>query len=185
MLASLDNGHFAARVLQHGRPSMPLKGYLPPLSYLSAGRSAAIIRNSRERFAFPRERVERWIDQYLAAVAPRNTAKEHKRELNRMKRENTNLKTANRRKDDVIGALVQGLRNETASSSAARPRAPEPDPSQAALRPLKRRCPECKGKGVVMARRLGRPEAFTLVCPHDPERLEASLAAHGAERVDQ
>ena len=103
-----------------------------------------------------------------------------------MKRENTNLKTANRRKDDVIGALVQGLRKESASSPAAPPRRmPEPDPSQAALRPLKRRCPECKGKGVVMARRLGRPEAFTLVCPHDPERLEASLAAYGAERVDQ
>jgi hypothetical protein len=186
MLASLDNGHFAGRVLQYGRPSMPLKGYLPPLSYLSAGRSAAIIRYSRERFAFPRHKVEGWIDQFLASATPRNIVKERKRELSRMKRENTELKTANRRKDDVIGALVQGLRKESNSPQAEPPqRTPEPDPSQAALRPLRRRCPDCKGRGVVMARRLGRPEAFTLICPHDPERLKASLAAHGAERVDQ
>jgi hypothetical protein len=106
MLASLDNGHFAARVLQYGRPSMPLKGYLPPLSYLSAGRGPAIIRNSRERFAFPRHKVEGWIEQFLASASPRNIVKEHKRELDRIKRENTTLKSANRRKDDVIGVLV-------------------------------------------------------------------------------
>jgi hypothetical protein len=187
MLASLDNGQFAARVLQCGRPSMPLKGYLPPLSYLSAGRAPAIIRNSRERFAFPREKVERWIDQFLVPAAPRDDlAKERKREIGRIKRENTDLKTANRRKDDVISVLVQGLRKEGASPSNEIPgRAPEPNTSRAALRPVKQTCPDCKGKGLVMARRLEQREAFPLICPHKPERLKELLEAHDAERVDQ
>ncbi len=65
-LVSLGKHEIYARLLDHGRMREPFRGRtLVPIRGTAAGRRAAVIRASRERYGRPREEVERKIESWL------------------------------------------------------------------------------------------------------------------------
>jgi len=65
-LTSLPNHHVCARLMEYDEPSVPYTGRTEqPTTNAFRGSSDAIVRFNRKRYSHPREKVERWITEFL------------------------------------------------------------------------------------------------------------------------